>query len=252
MDAFQLGILAAAALATSILSAIVGMAGGITLLSVMLLFLEPLAAVPIHGVVQLISNASRAAIQRRHVDRSILWRYSWLLIPMGFAGLAVARTLPSSSVRAGIGLFVLIATWVPAWLMLGTHPERADPSRRFTALGGVVGFLGPTLGATGPLIAPFFLHIGLPRQGIIGTKAACQTLGHLAKIAVFGVTGFAFREYLLPLAVLCAMVILGTAIGSRLLERVSEIWFTRLYKTVLTLIALYLLVAEGLSAVGAL
>lgn len=43
----DIGILFAAAFATSILSAIVGMAGGITLLSVMLLYLEPLIAIPI-------------------------------------------------------------------------------------------------------------------------------------------------------------------------------------------------------------
>ena len=142
MDAFQLTVLATAALATSILSAVVGMAGGITLLSVMLLFLEPLTAIPLHGVVQLISNASRTAIQRRYVDRAILWRYSWFLLPMGFAGLAVAQALPSSGVRAGIGLFVLLATWAPAWLMLGTHPERADPSRRFAALGVIPSMQG--------------------------------------------------------------------------------------------------------------
>ena len=53
--------------ATSILSAVVGMAGGITLLSVMLLFYDPLVAIPLHGVVQLISNSSRAVIQRRHL-----------------------------------------------------------------------------------------------------------------------------------------------------------------------------------------
>ena len=42
------------------------MAGGITLLSVMLLFMEPLIAIPIHGAVQLVSNSSRAVIQREH------------------------------------------------------------------------------------------------------------------------------------------------------------------------------------------
>ncbi|MDH3212584.1 MAG: hypothetical protein OEM05_08875, partial [Myxococcales bacterium] len=71
MELFELSVLCAAALATSVLSAIVGMAGGITLLSVMLLFLEPLVAIPLHGVIQLVSNATRTAIQRRHVDRGI-------------------------------------------------------------------------------------------------------------------------------------------------------------------------------------
>ena len=52
LEPIDVGVLFAAAFATSILSAIVGMAGGITLLTVMLLYLEPLVAIPIHGVVQ--------------------------------------------------------------------------------------------------------------------------------------------------------------------------------------------------------
>ena len=43
---------------------------------------------------------------------------------------------------------------------------------------------------------------------------------------------------------LCALVVAGTWVGSRLLERVNELWFTRLYKGVLTLIALQLVVRE--------
>ena len=81
---------------------------------------------------------------------------------------------------------------------------------------------------------------------MIGTKAACQTLGHLAKIAVFGVAGFAFLEFALPLALLSAAVVVGTWIGSRILESVSELWFTRLYRAVLTLIAIRLVVWDGL------
>ena len=45
LDGVTLGLLGAVALATAVLSAIVGMAGGIVLLSVMLLFLEPLVAI---------------------------------------------------------------------------------------------------------------------------------------------------------------------------------------------------------------
>jgi uncharacterized membrane protein YfcA len=251
LEPFELSVLCATALATSILSAIVGMAGGITLLSVVLLFMYPLVAIPRHGVIQLVSNGSRTVIQRRHVARGILWRYGMLLFPMGFVGLAIAQALSPSHLRLWIGCFVLLATWAPGWVLLGAHPERIDPNRRFFALGGVVGVLNVTLGATGPLIAPFFLNIGLRRQGVIGTKAACQTLGHLAKIAIFGLAGFAFRDYWIPLALLSLLVIAGTAIGSRWLEYVDERWFTRLYKTVLTVIAMRL-VFEGLSVLGAL
>ena len=243
LDGVTLGLLGAVALATAMLSAIVGMAGGITLLSVMLLFLEPLVAIPLHGVVQLVSNSSRSVIQRRHLRWDIIWRYGVLLLPMGFAGLWLARALPPDSTRTLIGVFVLMATWAPGLLLLGTHPETANPHRRFFALGGVVGGLSITVGATGPLIAPFFLNLGLSRFALIGTKAACQTLGHLAKLVVFGVAGFAFGKWILLLGLLSACVVAGTWLGSRLLEKVNEVWFVRAYKTVLTLIAARLVLA---------
>jgi uncharacterized membrane protein YfcA len=107
-----------------------------------------------------------------------------------------------------------------------------------------------TIGAAGPLIAPFFLRIGLSRQAMIGTKAACQAVGHLAKIAIFGIAGFAFAGYAIPLALLSLSVIAGTWIGSQLLEHVSERWFKRLYKSVLTLIALRLVIWEGMAWLG--
>lgn len=250
MEILDLGILCTAGLLTAALSAVVGMAGGITLLSVMLLLFEPLVAIPIHGVVQLVSNSSRTFIQRKHVDWTILWRYSAMLVPMGFVGLEVAQSLPATVTRALIGTFVLIATWKPGWLLIGTHPERADTHRRFFLLGTVAGVLNMTIGAVGPLIAPFFLRIGLTRQALIGTKAACQAMGHLTKIAIFGIAGFVFAEYALELALLSLSVIAGTWIGSQLLERVSELWFKRLYRGVLTLIALRLVIWEGMAWLG--
>jgi len=250
MDPASLAFLTAVALATSVLSAIVGMAGGIVLLSIMLLFLEPLVAIPLHAVVQLVSNGSRTWIQRSHVEWGIVWRYALPLLPTGFIGLWILESLSPAMARALIGAFVLLATWAPRALLLGTHPEQIDRARRFFALGTVVGAVNVTVGATGPLIAPFFLNLGLARQGVVGTKAACQTLGHIAKIVVFGLVGFAFVSWALPLALLCAAVIVGTWFGSRILGRVSETAFVRLYKVTLTLVALRLLAWEGAAMLG--
>ena len=230
------------------LSALVGMAGGMVLLSVMLLFLDPLLAIPLHGAIQLVSNASRGAFQWRHVEPGILGRYALPLLPMGFVGLFILRNLPPEAIRALIGAFVLAATWAPRALLLGARPERLERGRRFVALGAVVGVLNVTVGATGVLVAPFFLGLGLSRQALIGTMAACQAAGHLAKLLVFGFAGFAFAAWAGPLALLCALVVAGAWLGSRLLDRVSERAFTRLYKSVLTLIALRLIVWDGLAA----
>lgn len=243
-------MLAVAALATAALSALVGLAGGTVLLAVMLLFYDPLVVIPLHGLVQLVSNASRTWIQRRHVEAAIVWRYALLLLPAGYVGYAVLRSLPPDAARALIGVFVLVATWAPRWLLIGTHPERLHRLGRFVALGGVVGMVNTTVGATGPLVAPFFLGIGLERRQVIGTQAACQSLGHLAKLVIFGSMGFAFADFAAPLAWLCAAVVAGTWLGSQALGRVSERLFVRLYKLVLTAVALRLVLWDGAAALG--
>ena len=50
---------------------------------------------------------------------------------------------------------------------------------------------------------------------------------------------------------LSVCVIAGTWIGSQLLERVNERWFKRLYQGVLTLIAIRLVVWEGMAWLAA-
>jgi len=244
MEFGEIAVVWAVAFATSILSAVVGMAGGMTLLAAMLVLMPPLVAIPLHGLIQLASNGSRSVIQRKHARFDIVGRYALLLLPAGILGIWVAQGLPESAIRMAIGVFVLFATWMPTALLLGTHPETSDSHRRFVVLGGVTGFLGVTLGATGPLIAPFFLNLGLTRQALVGTKAACQALGHLAKIVIYGGIGFAFLDHVPLLAGSIVAVIAGTWVGSRVLDRVSERAFVALYKGVLTVLALRLVLNE--------
>jgi len=232
--------LALAAFATSVLSAVIGMAGGITLLGVMLLFQDPLVAIPLHGVVQLVSNGSRTWVQRHHVDRALATRYSLLLLPAAALGLRFARALDPVALKTAIGVFVLVATWRSGWLLAGLHPERMSPRLRFTILGGVAGFLNMTVGATGPFIAPFFLDLGLSRFQVIGTKAACQFLGHVSKVLIFGLGGFAFGAHAGLVALLCVCVVAGTWVGSHVLSNLSERAFLLFYRGVLTLVALRL------------
>ena len=236
-----LAVLTATAFATSVLSAVVGMAGGMTLLGVMLLFLDPLAAIPLHAVVQLVSNGSRTFYQRRHVDWSIAASFVLPLLPAGALGLALAKRLPPDATRVAIALLVLVATWRPAWRALGGAGGRLSRRPRFLALGSAIGFLNVNVGATGVLMSPFFLGLGLGRQALIGSQAVCQMAGHLAKIVLFGAAGFAFREHALLLACLCAASLAGARAGTALLEHVTDEQFAWLYRGVLTLLALQLL-----------
>jgi len=239
MSPLELAVLGAAVFATAILSGVLGMAGGIALLGVLLLSLPPLVAIPLHGVIQLVSNGSRVVVQRRHARFDWIAWYALPLLPAGLVGLSVAKQLPEALLEGAIGAVVLAATWLPKRGAPGAARARR-PRTRFFALGAVSGFANMLLGAIGPMIDPFFLGLGLGRRALVGTKAACQTLGHAAKVALFGSAGFAFAEHapLLVLGSLCAIA--GTWLGSRLLDRLSEASFLWLYRVVLTALALRL------------
>ena len=242
-----IAVLCGASLLTAGVSAVLGMAGGIMLLAVMLLFLEPAVAIPVHAIVQLTSNSSRVVIHARQVRRDLLWPYALLLLPAGALTVPLAQHLPADALRLAIGCFVIVATWRKRWLLLGFKPEHVPVRPRFAIVGAAAGALGPLIGATGPFIAPFFLGIGLSRFELIGTKAACQASGHLAKMVLFGVAGFSFVQFgpLMVAMALCAIA--GTWLGTRLLQRLDDDRFTQLYRLTLTAVSLRL-IWSGLSA----
>jgi uncharacterized membrane protein YfcA len=244
MSGSELTLLAGLAVGTSALTAVIGLGGGIILLAAMLLFFEPLVAIPLHGVIQLVSNGSRVLIRWRDVRFDVLAPYALPLLPAAYLGWLVSRSLAPELGAAAIGVFVLVATWAPRWLLLGAHPESLAPRPRFFALGATVGLLSTSVGATGPVQGPFFGNLGLTRQGIVGTFAACQALSHVGKLVVFGSVGFGFLDHLPLLAVMCAGVVTGTWLGSRLLDRISERAFEIGYKVALTCVALHLII-EG-------
>lgn len=229
-------LLSLAAFLTSILSAIVGMAGGIIFLGICLFFLPVEAAIPVHAATQLASNTTRLALFFKHIQWRI-WIYFFIPAVMGILfGAQIFQAVDKDLLRKAIAGFILLAVFLP-------RPKggKAWPREVFVLAGALAGTLGMLVGAIGPAIAPFFLHARILKEKLIATKAACQASVHLLKIIAFGTLGFSFQAHAGLIAVLIAAVILGTPLGKAILKRVPEEKFVLLYKTALLLVAAKLL-----------
>lgn len=219
---------------TSLITATFSLGGGSLLIAVMALLLPPLVVVPVHGCVQLGSNAGRTLLQRAHIQWNfILWVTLGAVIGSGLGG-RFAYLLPDRWFAAVIGLFVLVTTWLP-------QPRVIATSRAVQFLGGmVVSALGMVVGAAGPLVAAFVR--GIPdRRQLVATHAMLNTLVHVFKVAVFVALGFAFRQYLPLILLMVVAGFAGTAVGSRLLTRVPENVFRLGFRVLLSLVALELI-----------
>jgi uncharacterized membrane protein YfcA len=171
-------------------------------------------------------------------------RFSWPLLPAGALGILLLGHVPVGASRLGIGLFVLSATWLSRFLSITAGPG----ARRALPVGGaLVGFFSSLVGATGPLIGPFILALELGSQGTIATLAACQIFQHTSKVLLFGLRGFDVAFYLPLCAALSLCATAGSAIGTRLLDRIPPRPFRLGIKLLLTALALHQLYAGVIS-----
>jgi uncharacterized membrane protein YfcA len=68
---------------------------------------------------------------------------------------------------------------------------------------------------------------------------------HILKIIVFSLLGFAFAEWLGLIVMMLTAGMLGTVLGSQVLNRLPKAMFDKVLKGILTLLALNLLAMGG-------
>ncbi len=235
-----------AAFVTAAVSGVLGMAGGLLLLGALLLVLPAAVAFVVHGLLQLVSNGWRAFLQRRHLRWSIV---GWYAVGAVLAAVAVAAVsyVPSTPVTYLLLGLVPALVWLPKGLL------RLDATRRSHALlaGLLTTAVNLVAGVAGPLLDVFFVRTQLGRHSIVATKAATQVLAHLAKVVVYGGPLLRAGESTIPYAVVLFAVplsMLGTALGGRLLDRLSDAGFRSATRWVVTAIgAVYLAQAARLA-----
>lgn len=229
MTYFLIISLTLATVLTAIISGVVGMAGGVTLLSFMTFFLSVQVIIPIHGVVQLTSNSARCFFLRKSIASGIFWRF-FLGAPLGALGAYfVIKQAPSEK------FFLIPITIIIFYVLLKPKfiPALKIPLWSFTLLGLVAGFMAPLIGATGPLLAPFFLRDDLTKEQIIATKAIAQSITHLLKIPLFLSLAFPYLDYAALIICMIVAAIIGSKIGVILLGHVSQLLFRRIYQLAL-------------------
>ncbi len=236
-------VLSLIAVATAVLSGVIGMAGGVTLLSIMTFFLPWNVLIPIHGIAQMVSNGSRALFLKSHLHKKI---FLWFCVGVPFGALGAVYLVKSIDSKTLplllISVLILYVLFKPKKL-----PPLKLPIPLFAGVGLVAGFLGILVGATGPFQAVFFLRDDMSKEEIVSTKALCQLAVHFTKIPAFLALGFDYGEYWMLILGLSLASIVGSRIGVKLLGKISENFFIWLYKIALfaAVLRIYYKVLEG-------
>jgi uncharacterized protein len=207
---------AAAIVSTSFISGVFGMAGGMILMGILLLFMPLAPAMVLHGLVQIASNGWRAWQWRAHIDGRIVAHYA------AGAAAAVVGAMAFEASKAIALIIVGVSPFLGLLLPGRLAPDIGRPSHGH-GCGALCTLLQLLAGVSGPILDVFFVRSQLNSRQLIATKAAVQVIGHFLKAAYFGHL-LAGGETLSPVAVIAAipLAIAGGYLSRFVLETISE------------------------------
>jgi uncharacterized membrane protein YfcA len=239
--ALLVAILAVSAVATSFISGILGMAGGMILMGILLALMPLPAAMMLHGITQLASNGWRALLWRSKVDWRVVRGYTLgaLVMLAVFIAATFVISKPAALIVMGLTPFVTLA--LPEKLHLNVE-RKGHPA----ACGAICAFLSLTAGISGPILDVFFVRSKMGRHEVVATKAMTQSLTHLMKIVFFGgiVAGSqrgTVEPWLAVMMILLAFA--GTSLSRRVLERMDDASFRKWTKAVVMTLGVFYLVS---------
>ena len=218
--------------ATSAVTAVTGIGGGMMLIAIMPGFLPAAAIVPVHAVVQLFANSSRAMFGWRFLRWEFVLAFIAGSILGGSIAAGIAREINLAYTPLFIAAYILFITWGPA-------PKfKKPPPGEFVIIGALQTGLSMLVGATGPMSQAALMARGLKRDALVVSGALMTTFTHLTKVLLFALLGFSFIEFWQVILGMSIAVIVGALIGTRIRYQVPEALFRSILKWALTLLAL--------------
>ena len=234
----SLVVFVAAFLASTLASA-TGFGGGAVLLPLMVAEFGVRDAVPIMTVGQLVGNLSRAWFTRRQLEWPVVGWFSVGAVPLALLGGALFASAPLRVLIRLLGAFLVL---VVVWRHIRPKALGRPAVHSFVFVGGGASFLSALLGTAGPVAAPFFLSYGLVKGAYIGTEALTAVVTHLTKLVAYRRADVLSDSSIAVGLLLGVVMIAGSFVGTRIVNRLPERLFVRLVEVVLVLTGLWFLI----------
>jgi uncharacterized membrane protein YfcA len=233
MSLLTLALIGATIVVSSFLSGVFGLAGGMVLLGVLLVFLEVTAAMVLFSVIQFFANAWRALQWWGFVR----WRIVWLYCLGGAVAFAVMRLIAFIPDKALVYLLLGIMPF-----LIELIPAQARPNIEWRGVPFLTGMLTTVVqfltGVGGLFLDIFFQKSLLDRKTTLATKAVAQTVSHVLRASYFISFGSIGDEISLwNVLVAIVLAIGGTAVAPYVIERMSDHDFRQWTRAIIFIIS---------------
>lgn len=236
-------VIAAVAFLAGIVAAVSGFGIGSLLTPAFALHAGTKAAVAAVSLPHLAGTLQRYWILRRHVDRRMLWAFGATSAAGGLAGALAHIWLSSRYLTVIFGALLILAALAEA---TGWMAKVRWGRRTAWVAGALSGAFGGLVGNQGSIRSAAMLGFDVPKEAFVATATAIGLFVDGARLPVYLATQWDDIASQWPqVASAIVGVCIGTAIGSRLLERIPRAAFRRIVALLLFALGAYMLAAGG-------
>lgn len=215
----EAAVLAVASFVAFVISTVGGGGGSLILVPIVSFYLGAQAAAPVISLGNTINRPVRLVLFWEHIDWSVTKYY----VPGGIVGAVVGAYLFSAFTLEFLQIFIGLFLISTVFQFNFGRTQRIIPmrARYFLPLGMIVSLFSAIIGATGPVLNPFYLNYGLQKERMIGTKTINSFLVGLTKIGSYTFFGALYGELWLIGLVIGVMAGLASYAGKRILGEIT-------------------------------
>jgi uncharacterized membrane protein YfcA len=236
VGSFDLAIIGVTIVVSSFISGTFGMAGGMVLLGVLLVYFDVTTAMVLFSILQFFANGWRVILWWRYVRWPIFWWYLLGAVIAAAAMRAVAFVPDKALVYFLLGILPFAVDILPA---------RARPNIEWRGVPFITGLLTTVIqilaGVGGLFLDIFFQKSSLDRKTTIATKAPAQTISHILRGAYFAsfgsVTGLNEPAAWGLVAAAVVLAVIGVQLTPYAVERMSDHGFRRWVQAIIVAIS---------------
>ena len=234
-------LLAAAAIVAGAVAAVAGFGIGSVLTPALALETGTRLAVAAIAIPHFIGTAQRYWMLRRFVDRRILVGFGIASALGGLTGALLGTRISSRGLSLVFGGLLILAgiTELTGWM------RRVQWGRRAAWVAGALsGVFGGLVGNQGGIRTAAMLGFDVPKESFVATATAIALFVDLARMPVYLATqGPEIAAHWELVLVATIGVVIGTALGTRVLGRVPQAVFRRVLAWMLLVLGAYMLAA---------
>lgn len=223
------------ALVAEVLGTISGFGSSILFVPIAAQFFDFKAVLAITAVFHVFSNLSKIYLFRQGIDRSIALKLGLPAVLFVVLGAWLSNRVPQKELEVAMNLLLLV---LAAGLLLHSGRQLARTNTNLV-LGGVSsGFLAGLVGTGGALRGLTLAAFNLEKGSFVATSALIDLGVDSSRAVVYWLNGYWQNAFWVYLPFLLGISLLGSYLGKRILEHISEQWFRYLVLGVIVVTAL--------------